>query len=118
MTSTQMVISAAMRLVERVKAIMLRPSSEWPMIEKEPSTLTGLRWTVVALKEGRGAKSALDRITIPPEVLDRLMPSPRSSLIISDEELSAETGKEAELVVSLSGEPQRAIKSRRRGSGI
>ncbi len=49
MTSTQMVISAAMRLVERVKAIMLRPSSEWPMIEKEPSTLTGLLLGYVAI---------------------------------------------------------------------
>jgi hypothetical protein len=79
------------------------------------STLTGLRWTVVALKEGGGAKSALDRITIPPEVLDRLMPSPRSSLIISDEALSRETGKGTEFVAVLSDEPQGGIAMRRRG---
>jgi hypothetical protein len=68
------------------------------------------------------AKTALDRIVIPQNALDRIagMVSPRSSLIISDEELSAETGKnkDTEFVVVLSGEPQGAIKSRRRGSGI
>jgi hypothetical protein len=45
------------------------------------------------------------------------MLSPRSSLIVSDEELSAETGKDTEFVVILSGEPQGSMKSRRRGSG-
>src|SRR5262249_21272747 len=40
--------------------------------------------------EPSGAKAALDRITIPKDVLDRIgeTASPRSSLIISDEELS------------------------------
>jgi hypothetical protein len=40
---------AALQLVERVKAIMLSPSSEWLMIEKEPSTLTGLLLRYVAI---------------------------------------------------------------------
>jgi hypothetical protein len=40
-----------------------------------------------------GAKAALDRITIPPEARDRMEASPGSSLIISDEALSSETGK-------------------------
>ena len=40
---------AALQLVERVKGIMLSPSSEWPMIEKEPSTLTGLLLRYVAI---------------------------------------------------------------------
>jgi hypothetical protein len=63
------------------------------------------------------AKAALDRITIPQEVLDRVegMASPRSSLIISDEALSSETGKGTEFVVLMSGEPQGGIKMRRRG---
>jgi hypothetical protein len=39
-------------------------------------------------------------------------------LIISDEALSAETGKDTEFVVILSGEPQGGIKSRRRSPGL
>jgi hypothetical protein len=63
-----------------------------------------------------GAKEALDRVSIPAETLDRLAEtiSPRSSLIISDEPLSSETGQGTEFVVLLSGEPQGGIKSRRR----
>ena len=81
-------------------------------------TDSGLRWTVVTLDDGHpravvevqarphadggrdaelvgahasAAKSALDRIVIPQEVLDRIVStaSPRSSLIISDEALSS-----------------------------
>jgi hypothetical protein len=65
------------------------------------------------------AKTALDLIVIPQDALDRIdgMASPRSSLIISDEALSAETGKVTDLVVLLSGEPQGGIKSRRRAPG-
>jgi hypothetical protein len=101
---------------------------------------TGLRWSVVSLsgggprgdvaegraqasesaqvepiaKEPNEAKAALDRIVIPPEVA-RLAEaaSPRSSLIISDDELSSETGKGTDFVVLLSGEPQGGIASRR-----
>jgi hypothetical protein len=64
-----------------------------------------------------GAKAALDRIAIPQDALDRIagIASPRSSLIISDEELSSETGKDTEFVVLMSGEPQGGIKFRRRG---
>jgi L,D-transpeptidase-like protein len=66
------------------------------------------------------AKAALDRIAIPRDALDRIagMVSPRSSLIISDEEMSADTGKATEFMVVLTGEPQNGSKSRRRGSGI
>jgi hypothetical protein len=46
------------------------------------------------------------------------MVPPRSSLIISDEGLSAETGKDTEFVVILSGEPQGSLKLRRRGVRI
>jgi hypothetical protein len=65
-----------------------------------------------------GAKAALDRLTIPQDVLDRIagMATPRSSLIISDEALSPETGKGTEFIVLMSGEPQGGIKFRRRGS--
>jgi hypothetical protein len=102
---------------------------------------TDIRWSVVSLvggrHEGRGddpngpvsksrdrdvvttdseaAKAALDRITIPRDTLDFIAErvSLRSSLIISDEALSAETGKDTEFVVPLSGEPQGGLKNRR-----
>ena len=95
-----------------------------------------LRWTVVSLKGGRGdsrvaaarnvrdaepppadasgAKAALDRIAIPAEVVDRIagIISPRSSVIVTDEALSPETGKGTEFVVVMNDEPQGGIKNR------
>lgn len=60
------------------------------------------------------AKSALDRIVIPQAALDRISwIAPRSSLIVTDEALSSETGKGTDFVVLLSGEPQGGIKMRR-----
>jgi L,D-transpeptidase catalytic domain len=68
------------------------------------------------LTDPGSAKAALDRIVIPPDVLDRLAGmAPRSSLIITDEALSSETGNGTDFVVLLSGEPQGGIKIRRRG---
>jgi len=62
------------------------------------------------------AKAALDRVVIPQDALDRIAGMvPRSSLIITDEALSSETGKGTDFVVLLSGEPQGGIKMRRRG---
>ena len=81
-------------------------------------TDTGLRWTAVTLNDASDAKSALDRIVIPPDVLDRIAPTatPRSSLIISDEALSPETGKGTEFVAVLSNEPQGGLAMRRHPS--
>ena len=63
-------------------------------------------------------KAALDRIAIPQDVLDRIAGiAPRSSLIVTDEPPSSETGKGTEFVVLLSGEPQGGIKRRRRSPG-
>ncbi|WP_426535214.1 L,D-transpeptidase [Bradyrhizobium sp. McL0615] len=69
---------------------------------------SGLRWTAVTIDHGDDAKSALDRITIPQEVLDRIAPTalPRSSIIISDEPLSKETNYRTEFVTVLSNQPQ------------
>jgi hypothetical protein len=63
--------------------------------------------------------SALDRVVIPQEVLDRIAStaSPRSSMIISDEALSAETGKGTEFVAVLSNEPQGGLAMRRHAPG-
>jgi hypothetical protein len=68
----------------------------------------GLRWSAVTIDDGEGAKDALDRITIPRDVLDRIAPTalPRSSIIISDEPLSAETNYRTEFVAVLSNQPQ------------
>jgi hypothetical protein len=66
------------------------------------------------------AKEALDRIAIPQDTIDRIaeMVGPRSSLIISDEALSPETGDGTEFVVLMSGEPQGGLKHRRRDPQI
>jgi hypothetical protein len=54
------------------------------------------------------ASDALDRITFPLDVLDRIAPTamPRSSIIVSDEPLSAETNYRTEFVAVLSNQPQ------------
>jgi L,D-transpeptidase catalytic domain len=109
---------------------------------ERPTSDANLRWSVVSLGGGRppggtvephgrasgsngrdiepmptdpdSAKAALDRIVIPQDALDRIAGiAPRSSLIVTDEALSSETGKGTDFVVLLSGEPQGGIKSRR-----
>jgi L,D-transpeptidase catalytic domain len=61
------------------------------------------------------AKAALERITIPPDALDRIseLVSPGSSLIVTDEAASRETGKDTDFIVLMSGEPQGGVKIRR-----
>ena len=63
-----------------------------------------------------GARAALDRIIIPPDVVERFseVVLPGTSLIISDEGASIETGKDTDFVVLMSGEPQGGIKTRHR----
>jgi L,D-transpeptidase catalytic domain len=68
----------------------------------------GLRWSAVTIDDGDNAKDALDRITIPQDVLDRIAPTalPRSSIIVSDEPLSRETNYRTEFVAVLNNQPQ------------
>jgi hypothetical protein len=75
----------------------------------------GLRWTAVTIDDADDARNALDRITIPQEVLDRIAPTalPRSSIIISDEPLSAETNYRTEFVAVLSNQPQGGFVTRK-----
>lgn len=83
----------------------------------------GLRWSAVTIDDGddakgdakSDAKAALDRITIPQEVLDRIAPTalPRSSIIISDEPLSKETNYRTEFVAVLSNQPQGGFVTRK-----
>lgn len=105
-----------------------------------------IRWSVVTLEDGRAqsdadphgrardaggrdaelksaqpdsAKAALDRIVIPQDVLDRIPGiTPRSSVILTDEALSSETGKGTDFVVLLSDAPQGGIKFRRRAPAV
>jgi hypothetical protein len=76
---------------------------------------TGLRWSAVTIDNGDDAKDALDRITIPQDVLDRIAPTalPRSSIIVSDEPLSGETNYRTEFVAVLSNQPQGGFITRR-----
>jgi hypothetical protein len=62
------------------------------------------------------AAAALDRIQLPKDALERIseVVLPGSSLIISDEPASRETGKDTDFVVVMSGEPQGALKIRQR----
>jgi lipoprotein-anchoring transpeptidase ErfK/SrfK len=80
----------------------------------------GLRWSAVTIDDGDGASSALDRITIPKEVLDRIAPTalPRSSIIVSDEPLSAETNYRTEFVAVLRNHPQGGFVTRGRSGDI
>jgi len=75
----------------------------------------GLRWSAVTIDNGDDAKSALERITFPREVLDRIAPTamPRSSIVISDEPLSKETNYRTEFVAVLSNQPQGGFITRR-----
>jgi multidrug efflux pump subunit AcrA (membrane-fusion protein) len=62
------------------------------------------------------AKAALDRVAFSQEALDIIseVALPGSSLIISDEGPSRETGRDTDFVVVMSGEPQGALKIRQR----
>jgi lipoprotein-anchoring transpeptidase ErfK/SrfK len=80
----------------------------------------GLRWTAVTIDSGNGAKAALDRISIPQDVLDRIAPTalPRSSIVISDEPLNRETNYRTEFVVVLNNQPQGGLAMRRPSSDV
>jgi L,D-transpeptidase-like protein len=75
----------------------------------------GLRWTAVTIDSGDNAQAALDRISIPQDVLDRIAPTtlPRSSIIISDEPLNRETNYRTEFVVALHDQPQGGLAMRK-----
>jgi L,D-transpeptidase catalytic domain len=80
----------------------------------------GLRWTAVTIDNGDGAKEALDRITIPQSVLDRIAPTAlaRSSIIVSDEPLSSETNYRTEFVAVLNNQPQGGFVTRQPSNNV
>jgi hypothetical protein len=81
---------------------------------------TGLRWTAVTIDGSDDARAALDRITIPQDVLDRIAPTavPRSSIVISDEPLSSETNYRTEFVAVLNDQPQGGFITRRPSTDV
>jgi len=83
-------------------------------------TDAGLRWTAVTIDNGDDAKDALDRISIPQDVLDRIAPTaaPRSSLIISDEPPNREQNYRTEFVVVLNNQPQGGLAMRKPASDM
>jgi hypothetical protein len=83
-------------------------------------TDSGLRWTAVTIDDGDDAKDALDRITIPQDVLDRIAPTaaPRSSIIISDEPPNREQNYRTEFVVVLNNQPQGGLAIRKPASDM
>ncbi len=80
----------------------------------------GLRWTAVTIDNGDDAKDALDRISIPKDVLDRIAPtaSPRSSIIVSDEPPNREQNYRTEFVVVLNNQPQGGLAIRKPASDM
>ena len=83
-------------------------------------TDTGLRWSAVTIDSGDDAKDALDRISIPQDVLDRIAPTaaPRSSIIISDEPPNREQNYRTEFVVVLNNQPQGGLAIRKPASDM
>jgi len=83
-------------------------------------TDSGLRWTAVTIDDGDDAKDALDRISIPQDVLASLAPTavPRSSLIVSDEPPNRETNYRTEFVVVLNNQPQGGLAIRKPASDM
>src|SRR5580693_5800780 len=81
---------------------------------------SGLRWTAVTIDDGDDAKDALDRVSIPQDVLDRIAPTaaPRSSLIISDEPPNREQNYRTEFVVVLNNQPQGGLAIRKPASDV
>jgi hypothetical protein len=100
----------------RWSALAMYPNAGIP----EPAgSRRGERRVEASATNPAAAKAVLERISIPQEAIERIneVVSPGSSLIISDEPMSAkETGKGTDFVVLMSGEPQGGIKTRRRPS--
>jgi hypothetical protein len=86
-----------------------------------PAPVKGQRRTRLdvdaAATDASAAKAALDRILVPPEAARRIaeVVSPGSSLIVSDEEISRETGSGTDFIIVMSTDPQGGIAIRRRG---
>jgi hypothetical protein len=84
-----------------------------------PDRRTGSRNAAATPTDVVAAGAALDRVALTQEALDIVsdVVLPGSSLIVSDEGPSRETGKDTDFVVVMSDEPQGALKIRQRERG-
>jgi len=100
----------------RWSVVSMYKGSDHPAPAERQHQHTQLRKSEPAPANVMGAKAALDRIAIAQDVIDQVseVVLSGSSLIVSDEGPSIETGKDTGFVVILSGEPQGGIKARRR----
>jgi hypothetical protein len=98
-----------------VVAMYRNPTEIEPAPEGQPRR-PGARDVEAAPSDVAAAGAALDRVTLGQDALDIIseVVLPGSSLIISDEGPSRETGKDTDFVVVMSGEPQGALKIRQR----
>jgi len=99
----------------RWSVISMYRSAKGPASAEDGKRPRADRHTATAAADLAGAKLALDRVAIPKEALERIseVVSPGSSLIISDEPISRETGKHTDFIVVMSDEPQGGLKIRR-----
>jgi hypothetical protein len=83
---------------------------------RQPPRRSAARSAEPAPTDVQAAKAALDRIVFSKEALEAIsdVVLVGSSLIVSDEGPSRETGKDTDFVVVMSGEPQGALKIRQR----
>jgi hypothetical protein len=89
----------------------------WSVVSMYGSPTAKARSSSATPTDVAAARAALDRIAIGREVVDIIVGDavlPGSSLIVSDEGPSRETGKDTDFVVVMSDEPQGALKIRRR----
>jgi multidrug efflux pump subunit AcrA (membrane-fusion protein) len=86
------------------------PTNIEPFVQVK-QTRTKLRSDELPVADVASAQAALDRLTVPEEAADRIsrVVLPGSSLIVSDEGPSIETGKDTDFVLFMSGEPQGGI---------
>jgi hypothetical protein len=90
----------------------------WTALSMRPHRATGASRRPggePAETSAEAARAALERISILPDAIARIsrLVTPGSSLIVSDEGLSKETGEATDFVVVMSGEPQGGIARRR-----
>jgi hypothetical protein len=99
----------------RWNVVSMYRSGKGPASAEDGKRSRGDRHAGVAAADLAGARLALERIAIPKEALERISEviSPGSSLIVSDEPVSRETGKHTDFIVVMSDEPQGGLKIRR-----
>lgn len=83
--------------------------------EQAPKGVNKVSHAEAVLADANSAEAALGRITATPEAQERISAAvlPGSSLIISDEGPSVETGKDTDFVVVMSSDPQGGLTMRR-----